>query len=224
VLSLDQIATFLPAALLNTLAPGPDILMVLSLGLAQGRRAAITFGLGCVTGCITHTLLAALGIAALMIAHPAALLALKWAGAIYLLYLGIKILRSPNPDPADNPPPATRRDNPPRQPADDKLPPTKPRRGYFTRGLIANALNPKVILFFYAFFPQFITPRQAAAPQMIQFGLLFMLETALIFVVVANFSGALGERLNRNPRLSLHLNRLAALIFIALALLLVLHS
>ena len=89
-----QLAGFLLAAALITLAPGPDNLSVLSLGLSRGRHAGIGFGLGCALGCFTHTVWATLGVTALIAASETAFLALKMAGAAYLVWLGIQALRS----------------------------------------------------------------------------------------------------------------------------------
>ena len=93
LLSLPQSAGFLLAALLVTLAPGPDNLLVLSLGMARGRRQGVAFGLGCAAGCLNHTLLAALGISALIAASPTAFAGLKAAGGLYLVWLGVQARR-----------------------------------------------------------------------------------------------------------------------------------
>ncbi|HQC84878.1 MAG TPA: LysE family transporter, partial [Rhodoferax sp.] len=87
-LSPEQFFGFLSAALLITLSPGPDNLMVLSIGASRGRRLGMAFGLGCGLGCLSHTVLAALGVGALIAASPAAFLALKLAGGAYLMVLG----------------------------------------------------------------------------------------------------------------------------------------
>ena len=85
LLTLPQAATFLAAAILIAIAPGPDNLMVLSIGMARGRKAGVAFGLGCALGCLNHTLLASLGISALIAASPPAFTALKIAGGLYLV-------------------------------------------------------------------------------------------------------------------------------------------
>ena len=97
LLTATQFASFLGAAMLITLAPGPDNLMVLSLGMARGRRAGMVFGIGCALGCINHTVLAALGVSALIAASPAAFTALKLAGGLYLVWLGAQAIRSAHP-------------------------------------------------------------------------------------------------------------------------------
>lgn len=90
LLASTQLFPFLAASMLLTLAPGPDNLLVLSLGIARGRRHGMAFGLGCAAGCINHTLLAALGVGALIVASEAAFTALRVAGGLYLLWLGLK--------------------------------------------------------------------------------------------------------------------------------------
>src|SRR5512143_2807583 len=94
LLSLPQLWGFLAVAVLVTLAPGPDNLMVLSLGMARGRQAGVAFGLGCALGCLNHTLLAALGVSALIAASPATFTALKIAGGLYLIWLGVQAIRN----------------------------------------------------------------------------------------------------------------------------------
>ncbi len=80
MLTFDQTLGFLLAALLLTATPGPDNLMVLGMGMSRGRRQGIVFGLGCALGCLSHTLLAVLGVSALVAASPTAFTALKWLG------------------------------------------------------------------------------------------------------------------------------------------------
>jgi len=200
LLSLPQSAGFLLAALLVTLAPGPDNLLVLSLGMARGRRQGIAFGLGCAAGCLNHTLLAALGISALIAASPAAFAGLKAAGGLYLVWLGYQAIRNARPSGATAP---------------AGTPESSGR--LFRKGLIANAINPKVVLFFLAFLPQFVDHARADAGwQIAQLGLLFTLQAALVFAGIGWFAGRIGERLARNPHLGLWLDRVAGGVFVLL--------
>jgi threonine/homoserine/homoserine lactone efflux protein len=201
LLTLPQAATFFAAALLVALAPGPDNLMVLSLGMARGRPAGVAFGAGCAIGCLNHTLLAALGVSALIAATPAAFAALRIAGGAYLVWIGVQAIRHAQPAGAH----ATRN-----APADT------PRR-LFVKGLVANAINPKVILFFLAFLPQFVDPRRpGVAWQVAQFGLLFTLAALVVFGAIGWFAGSLGERLARRPRIGAWLDRAAGAVFVVL--------
>jgi len=200
LLTLPQLSGFLVVAVLVTLAPGPDNLMVLSLGMARGRRAGVAFGLGCALGCLNHTLLAALGVSALIAASPAAFTALKILGGLYLVWLGVQAIRNARPASVAT---AMRE-------APMKL---------FAKGLVANAINPKVILFFLAFLPQFVDAgRGHAGWQIVQLGTLFTLETVLIFGAIGWFAGSLGERLARHPTVGTWLDRFAGGIFVALGL------
>src|SRR5512144_312905 len=94
LVSPQQLGAFLGAAVLVTVAPGPDNLMVLSTGISRGRREGMAFGLGCALGCLSHTALAALGVSALIAASPVAYGALKLCGGLYLAWLGVQALRS----------------------------------------------------------------------------------------------------------------------------------
>ena len=203
LLTLPQFAAFLVAAILITLAPGPDNLMVLSLGMARGRRPGLAFGLGCALGCLNHTLLAVLGVSALIAASPLAFGALKLAGGLYLVWLGIQAIRNARALGAQQPGQAL---------------PDSPGK-LFVKGLIANAINPKVILFFLAFLPQFVDGQRGhVAWQIAQLGALFTVETVVIFGAIGWFAGSLGERLARRPAVGAWLDRVAGGIFVALGL------
>lgn len=201
LLTLPQFAAFLAAAVLITLAPGPDNLMVLSIGMARGRRPGLAFGLGCALGCINHTVLAALGVGALIAASPVAFTTLKVAGGLYLVWLGVQAIRNARPVRA----------------ADASAVPAESARKLFAKGLLANAINPKVVLFFLAFLPQFVdAARGHAGWQMAQLGLAFTVETVVIFGAIGWFAGSVGERLARNPGLGAWLDRTAGGIFVLL--------
>ena len=203
-ITLAQIAGFLVAAALITLAPGPDNLSVLSLGLSRGRRAGIGFGLGCALGCFIHTLLATLGVTALIAASDTAFTLLKLAGAAYLVWLGIGALRSPG---------ATLAADAGAAPADD------PMRPYLMRGFVANAINPKVALFFLAFLPQFVDPsRGHAAAQTALLGALFAAQTVLIFGAIGWYAGTLGGWLRNRPAVGRWLDRATGVLFIGLGI------
>lgn len=198
--SLDTLLAFLGISVLITLAPGPDNLMVIGHSLARGRRAGLAFGLGCAAGCLTHIAWATLGIAALVRASTGLFMAIKLAGAAYLLWLGIQALKS-----GGSLTPATGT-------------PARPWQHDLRRGFIANALNPKVALFFLAFLPQFASPAQGSVSlQMLVLGLVFITQTAAIFSAMAFAAGAIGRLLARRPRVAPWLDRLCGVLFIGLA-------
>ncbi|WP_374535632.1 LysE family translocator [Chitinimonas taiwanensis] len=201
LLDAPQALGFLGAALLLTLAPGPDNLLVLSLGAAHGRLAGMLFGLGCALGCLSHTLLAILGISALLAASPLAFGLLRLAGGAYLIYLGWMALRSSG----GAAPQASQ--------SEDSL------RQLFLRGLIANAINPKVVLFFLSFLPQFVQPaRGDSMLQIAQLGILFTLQAALLFSLLGYFAGQVGEWLKAKRQRGLWLDRLAGGVLLLLGL------
>lgn len=192
--------TFLGASMALTIAPGPDNLMVLAHSLARGRRAGLAFALGCALGCMTHMVWAAIGLSAALLASPVAFNGLKWLGAAYLVWMAVGAWRTRT------------------GPAIANGQPRRPRRHDLMRGFLANAINPKVALFFLAFMPQFIEPSAGpVARQMLVLGGIFMAQTIAIFGSIAWLAGHIGQWMQRHPRIAPWLDRLAGLVFIALA-------
>jgi threonine/homoserine/homoserine lactone efflux protein len=202
MLTPEQFFLFLAAAVTITLSPGPDNMMVLGMGISRGRAQGMAFGLGCALGCLSHTLLAALGVSALIAASPFAFTALKVCGGIYLVWLGIGAIRS-------------------RGGAHARAVGAAPEslRALFMKGVLANAINPKVVLFFLSFLPQFVVASQGHANwQTAALGLAFTAQAAVLFGMLGFFSGAVGRWLNRKPQAGMWLDRAAGGIFIALGL------
>ena len=206
MLSVDQLFPFLLTAVLLTATPGPDNLMVLSMGMSQGRRSGISFGLGCAAGCLSHTLLAVLGVSALVAASPSAFLALKWAGGAYLMWLGIQALRHAGK----------------RSQVNAAGGGALPARQLFAKGLAANAINPKVVLFFLSFLPQFVEPSKGQVDwQLGLFGLLFSVQAAVVFSLIGYFAGSMGAWLQRKPEAGQRLDQMTGVLFLALGVRLV---
>ena len=203
MITTEILLAFIAASALVTVAPGPDNLMVLSVGISRGREAGIGFGLGCALGCFVHTLWAALGIGAVVMASEGTFTVLKMAGATYLVYIGVMAWRHAGASTL------VRLD-------EGKA---EPITAHLRRGFIANVINPKVALFFIAFLPQFVDPARGAVwAQMVLLGALFAAQTVLIFGGLGWFAGGIGARLQRQPGLAVWLDRCAGAIFIALAL------
>ncbi len=201
MISSAQFFGFLVAAVLITLAPGPDNLMVLGMGMSRGRRQGMAFGLGCAFGCLSHTTLAVLGVSALIAASPPAFTALRIGGGAYLLWLGWGAWRSGG---------ATAVRGPGAGAHESVL-------RLFFRGVFANAINPKVVLFFLSFLPQFVDARRGhVAWQLAALGVTFTLQAALLFGLIGAFSGVIGEQLKRRPRLAVWLDRVAGTVFVGL--------
>lgn len=198
----EQFFGFLAAALLITASPGPDNLMVLALGMARGRRRGVVFGLGCALGCLSHTLLATLGVGALIAASPVAFAALKVCGGLYLVWLGVGALRSRGGARVEG-----------------VVAPQESLPRLFAKGLLANSINPKVVLFFLSFLPQFVVAGDGHAGwQTAQLGLLFTAQACVLFALLGYFSGAVGTWINVHPRAGLWLDRVAGTIFVGLGL------
>lgn len=196
---MPEIGLFIVAATLLAMAPGPDIVYVLARGIAQGARAGIAAALGFATGCIFHTVLAAIGVAALIRSSPLAFDLVRYAGAAYLVWIGIQALRHRSAFTLES---------------------GSAPRGLATiyrQSVIGNLLNPKVTLFFLAFLPQFVNARAGnAGLQMALLGAIFMVITVVVFGAVALFAGWIGARLRAKPAIARRLNIFAGMTFIAL--------
>lgn len=196
----EQCYAFLLVAILVTLSPGPDNLMVLGVGISRGRWHGVAFGLGCGFGCLSHTLLAALGISALVAASPVAFSVLKVVGGLYLIWLGLQALRNGG---------VTR--------VGGEAVASLSLQRYFAKGLFANAINPKVVVFFLSFLPQFVDAgRGGAAMQTLWLGGIFTIQACLIFGLLGYFSGRVGLWLNRRAGAGRWLDRLAGTVFVGL--------
>jgi threonine/homoserine/homoserine lactone efflux protein len=192
---------FLAASIAITAAPGPDNLQVLARGISQGRAAGLVAALGFTAGISFHTTLAALGVAALLKSSPIAFEVVKLAGAAYLVWIGIKAIRSKGLSSAHERP-------------------SQPLGVVFRQSVIGNLLNPKVTLFFIVFLPQFVNPHggQSVMLQMFELGGVFMLQTVVVFSVFGVAAGMIGAYLKRRPRVGAWLDRLAGATFIALGI------
>ncbi len=190
---------FIPAGLALNLTPGADMMFCLGQGLKSGRRPAMAANFGVAVGGIVHTFLAALGLGALVAAHPATFEAIRWLGVGYLLWLAVGALRS-SPFAAEA-----------------RITPTSTARAFW-QGQMVNLLNPKVIMFILAFLPQFVDPSRAILPQFLTLGLVFSFGGLIVNGAVGMFAGSIGQRVVRSAGLSKWLSRISATIFGALAL------
>ena len=198
---MPDIALFVAASTLLALAPGPDIIYVLTRGIAQGRKAGIAAALGFASGCIFHTALAAVGVAALIRSSPLAFDIVRYAGAAYLAWIGIQALRHRSAFSIEGASEA------------------RTLMTIYKQSVIGNVLNPKVTLFFLAFLPQFVDSAAGhVALQMAILGIVFMLVTIVVFGAVALFAALIGDWVRRKPAIGERLNVFAGLTFIALGI------
>lgn len=193
------LATFVPACLALNLTPGADMMFCLGQGIRSGPSAAMAANFGIAVGGMIHTLAAALGLGAVLAAHPLAFDLIRWAGVGYLLYLAWIGLRSAGP-------------------IGQMAAKTFTATQAFRQALIVNLMNPKVILFILAFLPQFIDPTRAVLPQFLSLGAVFCLGGLLVNGAVGLFAGRAGQKLAQSARFATVLGRISACVYAALAL------
>lgn len=199
--TIEDLIQFLVAAILLGLSPGPDNIFVLSQSALYGRAAGISVTLGLCTGLIGHTLAVAIGVAALIKQSPQTFTIIKLIGAAYLLYLAIQAIRASFQK---------------SESSQQQVSPAS-RLALYRRGVIMNITNPKVTMFFLAFLPPFVNEtRGPLFPQFILLGGLFILATLLVFGAIACLAGTIGDRL-KSPAAQQWLNRMTAIVLIALA-------
>jgi threonine/homoserine/homoserine lactone efflux protein len=194
---IDTLAAYLAAVLLVVMAPGPDNILAISRGLSQGRLAAILSSIGAGLGIMFHTVAAALGLTLVIQASPTAFWVVKLAGAAYLLWLGYKALTSRN--------------------LISFTPAAKQSMArVFATGLLSNVLNPKPGLFVLAFIPQFVNAARGPVHiQMLVYGAIFAVLTAVIFSVLGSYAARLSGWLERRPKATTWLNFGAGATFVA---------
>ena len=207
----DVLIAFFGVAVLLGLSPGPDNLFVLVQSAQRGWRVGLCVVLGLSLGIVGHTVAVALGLAAVVAASPMLFTVLKLCGAAYLAYLAWGAWRAPGSVTEGAQAQAER----------DVLT-LKTAMGWAGRGVVMSLTNPKVLIFFLAFLPQFTDPaRGSVGLQVMALGCVFMLATLLVFGSIACGSGLFGQILQRSARAQRLLNRIAATVFGALALRLV---
>ena len=187
--------------MLLTIMPGPDIIYVLVQSITNGKKHGIATTLGLVSGILVHTSLVAFGVSALIKQSDNIYFIIKLFGAIYLLYLAYLSYKSES------------------QLTLDKVSKNKSLLKLFKQGFIMNVLNPKVSLFFLAFFPGFLySTTQNTIIQFYVLGLLFMFQAFLIFGAVAILSGSLANFFINNPHINSKIKWFKILVFITLAI------
>ena len=203
MLGIHHYWLFIATAIVLVLTPGQDTFFILGRSISSGRPAGIAAALGITAGSVIHTLLAALGLSALLATSPYAFMAVKFAGAAYLLYIGMRaLLTRAHGLPGAN-----------AQGARDG------RWSAFRQGIVSNLLNPKVALFFLALMPQFIlagSTHKVAA--FLALGLSFVTIGVAWCLVLAVAAASLRSLFLRRPRAADVLNKIAGVMFVALGL------
>ena len=205
--STDTLLAFFGVSILLGLTPGPDNLFVLLQSAQRGWRAGMAVVVGLCMGLVVHTAAVALGLAAVFAASAVAFTVLKLLGAAYLAWLAWQALRAPAPSGDAGGAAAAS--------AGAAAPSLWRMVG---RGVVMNLSNPKVLVFFLAFLPQFADPaRGPMGGQLMVLGLVFIVAALLVFGAIACFSGVFGALLLRSPRAQQWLNRIAGVVFLGLA-------
>jgi len=195
-----NLPTFIVAGLLFIISPGADTMYILGRSIAQGKAAGVYSVLGIVTGTLIHITLVAFGLS-LIIAKSAVLFSLvKYLGAAYLVFLGVKMLLSKPLNTAT------------------EIEKVKSHKVYLS-GVLTNLLNPKVILFFMVFFPQFVKPSEANNPlPYLILGSMFTIVGSMWCLTLVFFAAKLSRKIRENGKVSLWINRVTGGVFIALGL------
>ena len=194
-----KFALFLTVSWALILAPGPDMLYVITRGMSHGRKAGMLSAVGVVCGILVHTIAAALGLTVIFQTSALAFLIVKYVGAVYLVYLGIKAWRDKSVIGLQVDSSSTS------------------SRQLFWQGVLSNVLNPKIAIFFLAFLPQFVDKGGSQVTlQLITLGLTFAFLGLLFLLAVGYSSGTLGGWITRRPQYAQFLGRLSGGILIAL--------
>jgi threonine/homoserine/homoserine lactone efflux protein len=210
-IDLQSYLLFVGAAVALVLTPGPDTVFVLTQGVSAGKREGVASALGVSTGVLVHTGAAALGLAALLRASALAYAAVKYAGAAYLVYLGVTTLwRS---DDFDFTGPTVQTETV-----------SSDLRGGYLRGVTVNVLNPKVALFFLAFLPQFVGSGTGATAEMLALGGTYAALTACYLGTVGLLSGGVRSAFRARPRLADGLRWVSGSVLVGLGAALALES
>ena len=194
-MDIETLLTFTLASLSLTISPGPDILYVISKSIVQGKKAAILTSLGLTSGLIIHTFLIAFGLSILISESEYILNSIKIIGVFYFIYLIIKVIQN--------------------RKTDDETKKDLHNINYFKRGLIMNLLNPKVGLFFIAFFPGFLFHSELSNQvQFLILGLIFWLQASIVFLLVSVFASKLNSITKSNSYYNKYLFVIEVIVYV----------
>jgi threonine/homoserine/homoserine lactone efflux protein len=200
---IENYTGFIIAAIILNLTPGVDTMYILTRSIAQGRRAGLVSVAGIMTGCVIHVLCAAFGLSLILSTSATAFTLVKWAGAFYLIFLGVKTLMDKQTA---------------FETAGTKFTP-KNLVKIFRQGVITNVLNPKVALFFLSFLPQFINAQAVQGPlPFLVLGSTFLITSSIWCIVLTGAAARMTHTLRNNRRFGLILQKLSGTIFIGFGL------
>ena len=203
MLGIENFMTFMVTALFFIMTPGIDTVFVLNKSIGQGRKSGIVSAMGINTGILTHTFLSAIGLTVLIAKSAIAFMVIKYIGAAYLVYIGVKkymdtsaLFTEQTVSEAKN---SSKND--------------------FWSGFFTNSLNPKVALFFLAFFPQFITPSKLEDPvPFVLLGVTFAIIGVIWYVILTLFASTFSTKIKGNPNSGIWLNKISGFVFVLMGL------
>lgn len=201
IMNYEILVGFVLATSALALSPGPDNIYVLMQSIVNGRKYGLATVAGLISGCLIHTSLLAFGVSAIIKQSDTLFFIIKLFGALYLFYLAYQVFRSDsNLQLKDG---------------------TVPKKGLwqlFKQGFIMNVLNPKVAIFFLAFFPGFLfSDSMSTVIQFYVLGLLFMFVSFIIFSLIAVLAGSISDYIKENSKLGLYLKWLQIFVFVGIA-------
>jgi threonine/homoserine/homoserine lactone efflux protein len=200
ILSLETIIAFVIASIVLSLVPGPDNIFVMTNSALRGWKIGFYTTIGLCTGLIGHTILVAIGVSVIFQTSALAFNGLKIVGACYLVYLGWLSLKSKELKIGSS--------------GTDNV-----NRSYYITGIVMNLTNPKVALFFLVFLPQFVNPINGSVTiQIFSLGILFILSALCVFSSIAFLGASLEVYLKKSSAFNKNINKLAALVYFALAI------
>lgn len=202
----DLLISFVLATSALACSPGPDNIFVLMQSITNGKQYGLATVAGLITGCIVHTTLVAFGVSAIIKANDNLFFAIKAFGALYLLYLAYKVYRGDS-----------------RIEFSNTNAPKKSLMQLFKQGFIMNVLNPKVSIFFLAFFPGFLfSDTMSTITQFYILGFLFMAVSLVIFSTIAILAGTISDYIKQNKNIGVVLKWMQIVVFIGIAILILL--
>ncbi|MDG2194333.1 MAG: LysE family translocator [Polaribacter sp.] len=201
-MSYEILISFIIASFALAFSPGPDNIFVLTQSIVNGKKYGLATVFGLITGCLVHTTLVAFGISAMIKANENLFFSIKLLGAIYLIYLAYKVFVSDVTISLSL-----------------AINEKKTTKQLFKQGFVMNVLNPKVSIFFLAFFPGFLfSDVLSTIAQFYILGLLFMVVSLLVFSVIAILAGTISREIKQNSNIGVYLKWMQIIVFVAIAI------
>jgi threonine/homoserine/homoserine lactone efflux protein len=199
---IETLLSFALATSILAISPGPDNIFILTQSIVNGRNFGLVTVIGLISGCLVHTTLLAFGVSAIISASENLYMGIKIFGSVYLLYLAFNVY---NTDTS--------------MLLSEEVTPKKTMKQLFKQGFLMNVLNPKVSIFFLAFFPGFLfSDRLSTISQFYILGFIFMFVSLFIFSAIAILAGTISRSIKNNNKIGLYLKWSQFVVFILIAI------